>query len=211
MLPKPLRTNLSLHSSVKADLLFNQLVLKPVLAPWEAQEKIAKCWNLFTLGKLRQVLLRTKSPSQKPCPTWALIITGALMRTPHCSRFKLWRTILHFWPHGLLAHLSVSVEDSDTSTVLLALQTLSWSFLLQQKPVGVPYRLFCFFRDSQTLSFSQNVSHSCPSPFSCGSTRKGSSCSSNCPEVTSWNFSWAHITSSYNKYLSDIYLQWVVK
>ena len=80
----------------------------------------------LTHGKCGQVPLHGKSPSDHP-------------------RFILRRTILHFWPQSLLPHVSVSAEQESTlPTVLLALQTLNWSFLLEQKPVGLPPRLFGF-------------------------------------------------------------------
>ena len=86
-------------------------------------------------------------------------------------RFILWRTILHFWPQSLLPHMSVSAEQESTlPTVLLALQTLNWSFLLEQKPVGLPPRLFCFLGTPMcacsVVSDSATPGASCSTPRS---------------------------------------------
>lgn len=82
-------------------------------------------------------------------------------------RFRLWRTILHFRPHSLLALMSVSAEQESHSPCAACCVHTQWKLFAKAKPVGAPLRPFSFLGTLRHLGFLPDLPLSPLSPLGC--------------------------------------------
>lgn len=144
----PSRWNFLLRSSVKANFFLHQSVpggggqRGRVWAPLERLEKTphSNPWPGSMAGSPVSV------GSGVSLPRSGLPRSGAGRTAEDASRprFRLWRTILHFRPHSLLAHVSVSAEQGSHSHCAACCAHTQPKLLAKARLVGAPLRPFCF-------------------------------------------------------------------